>query len=119
MGSSKRHSTSIGTPGFLSQFNRYQHDVVDRPVIIQYPNPTGNPLADHQKQREEVQHCRMRQMEDANYVDSMEHKMMEQQQVIEALQAQNQLLSLQLRQHQDYISMVQTQNSALLTAYNA
>jgi len=58
-------------------------------------------------------------MEDANYVESMEHKMMEQQRVIEALQAQNQLLSLQLRQHQDYLAVVQSQNNALLTAYNA
>ena len=86
--------------------------------IIQCPNPTSNPLADHQKQKE-VKDSQMKLMEDANYMESMEKKMMEQQQLIETLQAQNQLLSMQLRQHQDYITMVQGQNNALLTAYNA
>ena len=85
--------------------------------IIQCPLPTHNPILNHQKQ-EEIAASKDKQLQDVQYIENLESKLNEQQQLIQSLLQQNQLLQQQLSQHKTQISMLSTQNNTLLTSYN-
>eukprot|EP00483_Globobulimina_turgida_P006083 UN06093 len=86
--------------------------------IIQCPNPTANPITNHQKQQQ-IQVEQKQHLRNANYVQQMEEKLNEQNKLIQNLMNRNNILSVQLTQQQNYIAIVENQNSTLLNAYNS
>eukprot|EP01083_Nonionella_stella_P197315 725564_1 len=86
--------------------------------IIQCPNPTANPISNHQKQQQ-IQFEQNKHLRNANYMQQMEQKLNEQTQLIQNLLNQNTIFKSQITQQQNYISVIQNQNNILLNAYNS
>ena len=102
-----------------NSINKYKHkqDPSNKSSIIQCPNPTHNPILNHQKQ-EEIALSKAKQIQNGEYILELESKVTEQEKLIQSLLSQNQLLQTQLAQHKNQISMLSTQNNTLLSAYN-
>eukprot|EP01084_Bolivina_argentea_P218817 371253_1 len=112
------HKTSPKSSNDFGLNTKYQQWNSKQDHIIQCPNPTANPIVNHRKQEEMVAKQKQ-QICDANYGKRMEQKVMEQNEIIQNLMHQNSVLSMQSAQQQNYIKMIQKQNSTLLSAYNA
>ena len=115
---SSKNSYKYALPNNLKKYTHSNLKKNDsKSMIIQCPNPTHNPILNHQKQ-EEIALSKAKQIQNDEYIDDLESKLNEQQKLIQSLISQNQILQSQLIQHKNQISMLSTQNNTLLSAYN-